>query len=37
VLPEWHESSAGNENRLDRAKTAKIFACNAGSYKGKNP
>jgi len=32
-----HESSAGKENRIYRAETAKIFACKAGSYKGKNP
>jgi len=25
------------ENRIDRAETAKIFACKAGSYKGQNP
>jgi len=34
---DWHGSSARKENRMYRAETAKIFACKAGSYKGKNP
>jgi len=28
--PDWHESSAGSENCIDRAETAKTFACKAG-------
>jgi len=35
--PDWHEPSAAKENRIDRAETAKIFACKAGYYQGNNP
>jgi len=35
--PEWHESSAERENRADPSEIARIFACKAGSHKGKDP
>ncbi len=37
IGPDDHESSAGQEHRIDRSETAKTFACKAGSYKGKDP
>jgi len=33
---DWHEAYSGKEDRSDRAETAEIFACKAGSHHGKN-
>jgi len=36
-LPDDHESSAGQEHRIDRSETAKIFASRQAPTRVKNP